>query len=122
VASDDLFHLALAADWLQAQSTGEYSGSAIGRTLHGEGFVHCSFAEQVRSVADRYYRDHDDVILLRVDPALLTSEVRVEPAPGTSERYPHIYGPIPLTAVMRAEAVPLDPDGRLRLPDLQTEP
>ena len=118
MTSSDLFHLALAEEWLKAQSTGAYSGSTIGRTFDQEGFVHCSFAHQVRSVADRYYRDHDDIILLRIDPAHLNSEVRIESSRPGSEQFPHVYGPIPLRAVVSADPIGSEPGGRLRLPDL----
>jgi glutathione S-transferase len=118
VSAPYLYHLALAEDWRRARSTGTYSGSTIGRTLDQEGFVHCSFAHQVRSVADRYYRNRADVVLLRIDPALLESEVRIEPAGSGPEGFPHVYGPIPVRAVVSADPVGLEPDGRLRLPDL----
>jgi len=70
----------------------------------------------VRDVADRYYRGRDDVTLLRIDPALLDSEVRIEALGGTTGEYPHIYGPVPVAAVVGAESLELGADGRLRLP------
>jgi uncharacterized protein (DUF952 family) len=40
-------------------------------------------------------------VLLTVDPSLLSSELVVEePFPGAPERYPHVYTPIPVSAVV----------------------
>ncbi|HEU5082499.1 MAG TPA: DUF952 domain-containing protein [Acidimicrobiales bacterium] len=110
-----LFHLALSDEWAAARDAGVYDRSTVGRSLAEEGFIHCSFAEQVRGTADRYYRGRDDVVLLRIAPARLGSEVRVEPVPG-GDRFPHVYGPIPLDAVERAEPLRVGSDGRLVLP------
>jgi glutathione S-transferase len=109
-----LYHLAVAAEWEAARASGgPYRRSTLGRSLHDEGFVHCSFADQVTGVADRFYRGRSDIVLLTIDPARLGVEVRVEDLTGDGERFPHVYGPVPIEAVLRADGVPLTPDGRL---------
>src|SRR3954447_12739954 len=96
-----VFHVALPGDWAEAQRLGEYTVSTRGRSLAEEGFIHCSFADQVEVIATRYYADLDELVLLTVDPALLTSELVVEePFPGAPQRYPHVYTPIPVAAVV----------------------
>ena len=108
---EPLFHVALAADWAAATGSPErrYEVSTIGRTLDEVGFVHCSFADQVAATAERFYRDRDDVLLLRIDPTRLDAVVRVENLEGGEEQFPHLYGPLPVDAVTAAE--PLHPDG-----------
>ena len=114
-----LFHLALAGEWAEARASGTYDRSTVGRSLADEGFIHCSFAEQVPATADRYYSGRHDVVLLRIDPALLgDADVVVEEASGTGEAFPHVYGPIPVAAVLSARPVPVDDDGRLLVSDL----
>ena len=115
--ASQLFHLAERAAWEAAKERGFYDLSTRGRTLAEEGFVHCSLPHQVRGVAERYYSDLDDLVLLVVDPARLTAEVRYEAnAPGGDE-YPHVYGPIPVTAVIHAVPVARDAAGHLVLPE-----
>jgi uncharacterized protein (DUF952 family) len=97
---DDLYHIALPDDWAAAQVSGEYTTSTRGRTLAEEGFIHCSFAEQVQATADRFYRDVTDAVVLRIDRLRLESRVVVEDLVGTGERFPHVYGPIPVSAVV----------------------
>lgn len=112
-----LLHLAVAAEWERALSSGEYDRSTIDTSLAEEGFIHCSFPEQVQATADRYYRGRDDIVLLVVDPGLLDVDVVVEAA-SSGERFPHVYGPIPVGAVTSARPVPFGPDGRLVLDDV----
>ncbi|MCW2615434.1 MAG: hypothetical protein JWN08_2428 [Frankiales bacterium] len=80
------------------------------------GFVHLSFAWQVEATAQRYYADLDEPpLLLRVDPRLLEVPVRVEPAAGSGEGFAHVYGPLPVTAVV--DVRPLERvDGAWRSP------
>ena len=92
-----IHHLALAADWRDAQTAGEYRVSTIGRTVDDEGFIHASSAEQVAGTFERYYTGHPDVLLLTIETHRLTSPWRFDPVGDTT--YPHIYGPLNLDAV-----------------------
>jgi uncharacterized protein (DUF952 family)/heme-degrading monooxygenase HmoA len=98
-----LVHIAMPDDWAAGQAAGEYTMSTRGVTLEHERFIHCSFDHQVQSTANRFYADVDELVLLRIDPAALDAAVVVEPPfPGSVEHFPHIYGPIPLAAVVSA--------------------
>lgn len=95
-----IHHLALPADWAAAFDDGSYRTSTRGLTLEEVGFVHCATADQVEGVANRFYADVDELVLLTIDPARTGSELRWEPgAPDTTERFPHLYGPLPVAAV-----------------------
>ncbi|MHB1927920.1 MAG: DUF952 domain-containing protein [Acidimicrobiales bacterium] len=114
-----IYHLALRGEWADAVVGGEgYRRSTLGKSLAEEGFIHCSFADQVRTVADMVYRGRDDVVLLSIDSSLLQSPVRVEDVGGAGQAFPHIYGPLPVPAVVGASPVPLGADGRLDLDGL----
>ncbi|GAA4574152.1 DUF952 domain-containing protein [Planotetraspora kaengkrachanensis] len=99
-----IFHLALVSDWEQAQGAGEYRMSTLGRTLDEEGFIHASAdLAQAEGVARRFYLDvTEPLVLLAVDESLLGSPVKFEVPEGTTEAFPHIYGPIPTAAVTTA--------------------
>src|SRR5581483_5801862 len=97
---DTLYHIALATQWAQAQRDGEYRMSTRGRTLAAEGYIHASTASQVLPVANAYYQDEpDDLLLLVLDPALVGAGIRWEQVPGSASPFPHIYGPLPVAAV-----------------------
>lgn len=110
-----IYHLAVRAEWDRAVTDGHYRRSTIDTTLDDEGFIHASFAEQVQGVADRYYRGRDDIVLLTIDPGRLDVELRVEDLTGRGESFPHLYGPLPVIAVVDVLPVPTDVDGRLVL-------
>ena len=95
-----IFHIARAADWAAAQIEGSYRVSTRGATLDEIGFIHCSLDHQVDRVSHAHYRDMDDLVLLVIDPARVDAEIRYERPDGESERFPHIYGPLRVDAVV----------------------
>ncbi|MBS4752399.1 DUF952 domain-containing protein [Nocardioides sp. zg-ZUI104] len=99
-----IFHLALASDWARAQRDGVYTTSTLGRTLAEEGFIHASRADQWAEVRDRYYAGvTEPLVLLQIDTDRLDVPVVEEPAvPGGTETFPHIYGRLQVSAVVRA--------------------
>ena len=101
MATEHVFHVALASDWEVAQRAGDYRVSTLGRTLEQEGFLHASFAHQWRAVLARYYAGVDEpLLLLEVDPDLLDVPLVVETPEGADEAFPHVYGPLPVRAVV----------------------
>ncbi len=103
MATERLFHLALRRDWEEARQSeaGEYRVSTRGRTLAEEGFLHASFEHQWQGVRDAYYADvTEPLVLLEVDPDLLDVPLVVETPEGADEAFPHIYGPLPVAAVV----------------------
>lgn len=96
-----ILHIAVPNDWHQARDDGEYRVSTRGLSLEQEGFIHCSYPSQLEGVANRFYSDLTELIVLHIDVDLLEAEVRVEPpADGIDELFPHVYGPIPTAAVV----------------------
>lgn len=94
-------HIALLEDWRRAEAAGAYAISTHGRTLEEEGFIHACFLDQVDGVAARFYADvTEPLVLLAVDLTRFDGEVRLEVPPGAADAFPHLYGPIPLRAVV----------------------
>jgi uncharacterized protein (DUF952 family) len=105
-----LFHIARIADWEQAQSDGAYRVSTLGKLLDDEGFIHLSFAHQVKLVADAFYRGMTDLVLLELDPERLGAPVVIESG------FPHLYGEIGVDAVKLARPYRPGPDGTFDSP------
>ncbi len=102
-----LYHLALGPEWQAAQAAGVYRRSTRGRSLEQVGFIHLSQAHQLAATHGRFYADLDpaELKLLVLDPERLAAAgavVRLEPAPGSGELFPHLHGPLPLEAVLAA--------------------
>lgn len=96
MAEDLLLHLIEPVRWRAALRDGALPPGP-------EGFVHLSTPGQVHLPAARLFPGRRDLVLLVVDPARLTDPVRFEPGdPGdpASMRFPHLYGRLPVTAVI----------------------
>jgi uncharacterized protein (DUF952 family)/GNAT superfamily N-acetyltransferase len=94
-----LLHLVEPAAWRAALT----EGALRPPSLADAGFVHLSAPEHVHLPACRLFPGRRDLVLLVVDPARLPAPVRWEP--GTPEdppdvRFPHLYGPLPTSAVV----------------------
>jgi uncharacterized protein (DUF952 family) len=117
-----ILHVAALDDWTTGQAAGRYDVSSRGRTLADEGFIHCSTSRQVEGVLARYYADLDPtgLRLLVIDLDALEqagSPVRWDEVPGSPAPFPHIYGPIPPSAVVAVLPI-AGSTGAAGLPDL----
>jgi uncharacterized protein (DUF952 family) len=92
-----IHHIAERVAWEASVAAGSYTVSSRGVSLADEGFIHCSFPDQVAGVLERHYQGVDDLVLLTIDESLLTSPVKVE------NGFPHVYGPIDIDAVVAVE-------------------
>ncbi|HAV78444.1 MAG TPA: DUF952 domain-containing protein [Anaerolineae bacterium] len=101
-----IFHITTRTAWDEAQAKGEYTAESLAT----EGFIHCSTLAQVLPVADNFYKGQSDLVLLMIEPTLLSPTLKWEapsggtPPPGVPEGdpFPHVYGPINLNAVVSA--------------------
>lgn len=100
-----LFHVTDEATWAAALETGTYAPPS----LAAEGFVHLSTETQWPGTLQRFFRGRRGLVLLVVDPARLAHEVRYEAADG--DRFPHLYGPLETSAVVRVDSLELGADG-----------
>lgn len=89
-----VYHIVMPDVWA-AFDTGLYRAAS----LETEGFIHCSFANQLDDVIKRYYAGVGSVVVLEIDTERLMSRVVNEPSTA-SEIYPHIYGPINRDAIV----------------------
>jgi len=105
----EIFHITLPEHWARAQRDGAITMSTRDVTLAEEGFVHCSFAEQLAATAVRFFGDLEEVVVVRIDPAAVTSPVVSEDLYDSGQLFPHVYGPINVDAVIDARtASPLE--------------
>jgi len=103
-----IYHMCADAEWRAAAAAGVYEGSSQDAA---DGFIHFSTAAQVAASAAKHRAGQDGLVLLTVDAARLGDALRWEPARGGA-LFPHLYGPLPLAAVMGVDDLPLGDDGR----------
>ncbi len=103
-----IYHLCTLSEWRAAEAEGIYNGSSQDAA---DGFIHFSTAAQVVASAAKHRAGQAGLVLLSVDSAPLGEALKWEQASG-GDRFPHLYGPLPVTAVSTAVDLPLGPDGR----------
>jgi len=93
-----IYHVALPGDWEK------YSGRPSYQTesLQTEGFIHCSYQNQLPGVLKRYYSGVEKVVILTIETEKLKSKLVAETSTG-GEAFPHLYGRLNHNAVVNVE-------------------
>jgi uncharacterized protein (DUF952 family) len=110
-----IYTLVRGADWREAERAGHYAGSADDAR---DGFLHFSTPSQVRESAQKHRRGEPDLWLVEADSALLGDALKWEPASGGKRPglFPHLYGVLPISAVLSATQLRLRDDGTHAFP------
>jgi uncharacterized protein (DUF952 family) len=103
-----IFKIAGAGEWRRAEAAGVFGGAPADRA---DGYIHFSTAPQAVETAAKWFVGRDDLVLAAVEAEALGPALRWEPARGGA-LFPHLYGPLPLSAVRWTRPLPLGADGR----------
>jgi uncharacterized protein (DUF952 family) len=114
MAAAIIYKIAPLALWRQAESEGRLIGAPVDLS---DGYIHFSTAEQARETAARHFAGQADLVLVAVDASALGDALRWEPSRGGA-LFPHLYGHLPVSAVLSVRPLPLGADGRHVFPDL----
>ncbi|MDY7106840.1 MAG: DUF952 domain-containing protein [Actinomycetota bacterium] len=104
-----LLHITTRSAW------GDARAAYRAASLDDEGFIHCSWPHQVVATTERWYADADDLVLLVIQPDRVRPVLREEASTG-GEPFPHVYGPVPVDAVIDVVDWRRGADGRYELP------
>lgn len=96
-----ILHITDQDTWHSAKKAGSYQAD----TLHSEGFIHCCLPDQVDGVMEKWFSGVDNLVVLEVETDLVDARIVYENLEGGSEKFPHIYGPIPLKAITNSTLV-----------------
>lgn len=110
--SQFLYHIAPAKDVERAARSGKYAPPSLAT----QGFVHCSYAQQVGATAARVFKGQTNLLLLEIDPERLDARVVVERAADADDAFPHVYGPLPMSAVVAIRELRCKADGSFDMP------
>jgi uncharacterized protein (DUF952 family) len=114
-----ILHITTHREWEKAQLEGEYTASS----LNSEGFIHCSTMKQTADTANIFFKGKNELMLLCIDEKKLRCKCKYEDPTGGGQHdpdvgnlFPHIYGPINLSAVIKVVDFPSDENGLFALP------
>ena len=102
-----IYKIAPASLWRAAEAAGVFLGAPVDLA---DGFIHFSSAEQAEETARRHFAGADDLLLVSVDAEALGDALKWEVSRG-GDLFPHLYGPLPLSAATRAVPLPRRADG-----------
>jgi uncharacterized protein (DUF952 family) len=96
-----IYKILLPSEWADFEAAGRFDGSPFDRS---SGFIHCSSREQVGAIARRVFGDEPTLVVVTIDSSSLNDSVRWEEA-SDGGLFPHVYGPLPLSAVVATHRV-----------------
>lgn len=94
--SSVIYHIAEKVNWDRVKAQSNYSAPS----LDSEGFIHCSTSEQLKATYQRYYEDKAGLVLLEINSPALGSLLKWEESRAGEGNFPHVYGPIPKSAIL----------------------
>ncbi|MCB4770640.1 DUF952 domain-containing protein [Ancylobacter sp. Lp-2] len=103
-----IYKISPRGEWAHAAAAGRFDGAPVDLA---DGFIHFSTAAQVKETAARHFANQTELVLaaIRVE-ALDPAALRWEPSRG-GDLFPHLYAPLPMSAVAFVRDLPLGPDG-----------
>jgi uncharacterized protein (DUF952 family) len=114
-----ILHITTHKEWETAQLQGKYTAPS----LETEGFIHCSTLNQVADTANIFFKGQNGLALLCIDEIKLQSKCKYEDPtgggnsdPNVGNLFPHIYGPINLSPVIKVIDFPTNENGFFTLP------
>ena len=113
--TDRAYKILTADQWAALRDAGVFEGAPIDLA---DGYIHLSTEAQWRETAAKHFAGQSDLRLAAVRLESL-GDVRWEPSRG-GQLFPHLYGPLPLTAVASVEAFDVADDGEVST--LRAEP
>jgi uncharacterized protein (DUF952 family) len=103
-----IYHFCPQADW--AAATDFYAAPSLAT----QGFIHCSDRDNVHVPATLLARGRTDIVVLEIDESAIEARTVWEdgdPPSPDGRQFPHVYGPIPTSAVKAVMPLLPEPDG-----------
>lgn len=107
-----IYHITSVSEWESSSVQGGY----LPANFATDGFIHCSFRDQVIPVVNRYYKNTDHLVLLQIDTEKVIARIIEENLEGGDEKFPHIYGSLPASAVDKSAPMTRDQNGYYTFP------
>jgi uncharacterized protein (DUF952 family) len=94
------------------EAAGQFAGAPVDLA---DGFIHLSTSAQLDETVAKHFAGQHDLHIAAVDLPVLAGAVKWEPSRGGA-LFPHIYAPLPLSAVLAHGPLERDEAGKIRLP------
>lgn len=110
-----IYHIVKKENWESCKLSAYYIPGSLAR----EGYIHCSFEDQVLKVANTLHRGQTDLLVLCINRTKVEKILKIEDLFNIQEDYPHLYGKLPVSAVLKVVPLELDNKGEFIMPNLE---
>ncbi len=94
----------------------EHAGSFTGAPIDlADGYIHLSTQAQLTETVDKHFAGQTGLWVAAVDLDALDGAIKWEESRG-GQQFPHLYAPLPLSAVIAYGALARDDSGAVMLP------
>tara|TARA_B100001559_G_C16032988_1_gene408864 strand:- start:92 stop:463 length:372 start_codon:yes stop_codon:yes gene_type:complete len=100
-------------EWQKAKQAGTYNGSEKDKK---DGYIHFSDQDQVPETLKKYYKNKENLVLLKVNAFKLKNLLWEQASNG--DMYPHLYSPLDTKNIEDEFELPLNDDGTHKLPEI----
>lgn len=112
-AYPDTAYKVLTAEQMAAlESDGSFAGAPVDLA---DGYIHLSTCDQLTETVDKHFAGQSDLHVAAVDLGSFGASLKWEESRG-GQLFPHIYGPLPLEAVIAYGPLERLADGAVKLP------
>lgn len=109
MSQKNIYLIVSQAEYMQAIEKGQLVKESLG----SEGFIHASDLPNLTRVANKFYLSCELPMVLEVAVEEIEAEVKWEAA--ANSLYPHIYGPLNMSAVVNVHAIVKEDTGLFAL-------
>lgn len=109
-----IYKICSAKLWSDALGQGVFAGAPVDLA---DGYIHFSTASQVSETAAKHFSGQRDLLLLAIRADAIGNELKYEVSRGGA-LFPHLYAPLPLSAVIWAKPLSHDQNGDPVIPEL----
>ncbi|SCW84727.1 Uncharacterized conserved protein, DUF952 family [Sphingobium faniae] len=96
----------------QFKADGVFHGAPVDLA---DGYIHLSTREQAGGTVAKHFAGQDDLVMVMVDLAPFGEALKWEPSRGGA-LFPHLYAPLPMSAVAGKVTLRLDEQGQHLFP------
>lgn len=107
-----IYHITTKEHWEEAEKKGEYKHAS----LQKDGFIHASDRDELITTAELYFKDLPNLVLLAINPEMVTSPIKYELSPERNSLFPHIFGPLNVDAVVKVTPFSKNHQGKFDFP------
>lgn len=107
-----IYHITTPERWELAKAEGSY----VPEMFPVDGFIHCSTRDQVVPVANLRFCGNRGLVLLCINPKIVSPRIVYENLEGGEQLFPHIYGALNSDAVVQVAKFQPGVDGYFSFP------